>query len=184
MKNVLLAVLALALPMQALATKGPFEPAYDKRFKALENDVAAGPAIARKMARFQYDVAVDGGSSTVHSSGVIIPAGAVITDVLVYINTAFTDSGAGSVRINCANNGDIMAYKDLTAYSINSLFYGGISPSSPAGSAMISAGAANVSGATSITSACTLKTEVRSDAGYVPQTAGKMTVVVEYFNKN
>lgn len=145
-------------------------------------DLSVG--LSKKYARVIYDVSLNGGSSTSHSLNAQLPAGAVITDLYVYINQAFTDSGTGSLALECYGSQDLMAYRDITSNSINDLFSTQIAHTSYTAAAMIGQSgetSAAAAGIASVPSACQVKAVVRSSAGYVPLTAGKLTALIEYF---
>lgn len=142
---------------------------------------------AKQYAYTIYDVATNGGASVPHNLGLYLEEGSVITDAWVYINTAFTDSGTGSLALQCAGTRDIMAYLDPTIYAKDSVIGRQLQP--------VASGAFNTSfipqapdTATvmnfqngSIPSKCAVTAVVRGDSGFVPLTAGKMTVILEYF---
>lgn len=193
MKYVLLIalVVTLVVPTAFADRRGsPFHPHDDKRFDEIEDqleDTTEAVGLARKSARFVYDVAVDGGESTSHSLGVVIPAGSIITAVHLFINTLFADSGTGSVALGCGGNRDLMNWKDLTlisASSVSSAVYNATSFGT--GNSVMDLGnlwsVADTRGA-SVTTACTVTAVVRSDAGHVEQTAGKLTGIIEYFSR-
>jgi len=141
---------------------------------------------AKQYAWTTYDVAVLGGQSTGHALGLQLPAGSIVTDVWVYINTAFTDSGTGSLGLQCAGTNDLMAYNDITGFSAGTAVGRHLLPNAfPTGSIIPEnavAGALTLSSANgSIATACDVAAVVRSDAGYVPLTAGKLTAIIEYF---
>lgn len=141
--------------------------------------------LSKKYARAIYDVSLNGGSSTSHLLDVQIPAGSVITDFYVYINTAFTDSGTGSLAIQCAGTRDLMDWQDITSASINGFFASRRAQNTFNGSsttAIVDPTAAVAVGIGSVPTACNVAAVVRSDSGYVPLTAGKLTAVIEYFN--
>lgn len=197
----LLLVLALALPLTSFASRkgSPFDPKVDQRFDEAEDrlDTAEanssgleGAALFKRYAKAVYDVAVDGGASgTEYDLGIDLPAGAVVTSVLVYINTLFTDSGSGSVKLECKGSGDLMAYRDLAVSPVNSVLFGGLSvtASTTGGSGPMIPETPGIekTGYDSILTACSVIAVVRGGAGsgYVPQTAGKLTAVIEYFIK-
>lgn len=189
MKYLLLAMLVL-MPAQSHAERrgSPFPPAVDKRFDELENDTLENSNTARKYAKAIYDVAVDGGESTSHALGVTLPAGAIITSFYVYINTAFTDSGTGSVALQCAGTRDLMAYQDLTLVPIDRVFARTMDATNAFGTAALVADAAAIQGlyyanqaGASVPTACEVTAVVRGDDGFVVQTAGKLTTIIEYF---
>lgn len=142
-------------------------------------DLSTG--VSKKYTRAIYDVALNGGASVPHGLNASLPAGSFVTDVYVYINEAFTDSGTGSLALECYGTRDIMEYRDITASSINNVFRGKAAETDY-GSSMIpltnSDAAASIA---SVPSACEVKAVVRDDSGYVPLTDGKMTVILEYF---
>lgn len=184
MKYVLLLLALLLSTNESFAARrgSPFSPDVDKRFAELE-DALEGNAQARKQAKAVYDVAIEGGASTeTYPLGVYLPAGAIITAAYLYINTAFTDGGTGSVRVNCTGSGDIMGYNDLTALSINQMLAGGINEAAPASSSIIKENSSANAGFNSVVTRCQLTAEVRSDGNFVGQSTGKFTLLVEYFD--
>lgn len=191
-----LAALVAAAPFaEAAMRNSPFPPYLDRRFDEaedrlddLEGDDDEGAAISKKYAKAVYDVAVDGGSSTSHDLGVTLPAGSIITGLYVYINTAFTDSGAGSVALQCAGTRDLMGYRNLTDYAEHSVFHRWLPGVAHEGTSIIAEGASNApvlasTYGASVPTACSVTAVVRGDSGYVPQTAGKLTAIIEYFNR-
>lgn len=187
MIKIIVVVLSL-FAVTSFASKAPFNKEINK---ALTNDNAEASGISRKFARVEYDVAVDGGGSTTSTKPlrVKLPAGAVVTSVLVYINTAFSSgSGTKSVALQC-NSGarDLMDWQDLGALGANGVLFGGLIPTTANSLAMIKGGATPApaqSGVVSVPTACTITALVRKDAGYTDIAAGKFTAIIEYFNKN
>jgi hypothetical protein len=185
--KLLLAFALFALPIHASASLNgaPYLPEEDARFDSIETlmDASIEGNYTRYSAKAIYDVAVDGGSSVVHDLGVTIPAGAVITGLYVYINTAFTDSGTGSLRLSCSGSGDLIDWNDFTRFSASAVLASGGAKQSSGGGAVMQQSAQSQAGYNSLASACSVKAEVRSDSGYVPLTAGKATFVIDYFLK-
>ncbi len=188
MKSLLIALLVLTSANAFAALKGaPFMPEDDARFDQLENDAVNNAGVARKYAKAVYDVAVNGGGSTSHALGAVLPAGAVITSILVYVNTAFTDSGAGSVGLQCNGTRDLMDWQDMTTVAKDDGMYRTIGATTFGANNLITASSAEAGRTSawhlngSIPTACTVTAVVRSDAGFVPQTAGKLTSIIEYF---
>lgn len=190
------ALIALALIVNSnayAALKGaPYQPEIDKRFSDLEEDQAEGAAVARKYAKAVYDVALDGGSSTASKDlGVTLPAGAVITGIYVYVNTAFTAAGGGagvnSLALQCAGTRDLMGYQRATSLNADSIL--GRSASSTALDWAASGAAIGPSKdnqelqVPSVPTACSVTAVVRGDSGYEAYTAGKLTAIIEYFNR-
>lgn len=201
MKYLLLLALLVAQPAFATRKGAPFHPHDDKRFDEVEDravlieaqlaEESEDGTVVRKQARFVYDVAVDGGSSTANKAlGVTIPAGAVITKAMLYINTAFTDSGTGSLAIQCAGTRDIIGYTDITALAMNTLIIGGYedAQTNAAASGVLIPETGSLTAVTtalnSVVTACEVTAIVRGDSGYVPLTAGKLTGILEYFQKD
>lgn len=204
----LAAILALSLsPNLSLADiKGsPFEPHIDERFDEVEDaidtlegstgglnaDQAEASGIAKKYARVEYDVSVDGGGSSpsTHSLGVTLPAGAVVTSILVYINTTFSGGDQSESLALICNAGvrDLMDWQDIGVLDANSVLFGGLVPTAATAAALLKGGATPApeqTGVVSIPTACEVKAIVRNEAGYTPYSAGKLTAVIEYFNKN
>lgn len=132
-----------------------------------------------------YNVATSGGQSTAHSLGVSVPAGAIITNAYVYINTQFAASGTESLGISCLGSQDIMAYNTVKNVLADRMFQSDLGTATYTGAgAPISAiaTALNLSqGFGSVPSACGLVVNVRGNSGDTPYTAGKATIILEYF---
>lgn len=186
-------LLALLISTNAYADRrgSPFHPHDDKRFDEIEDqleDNTEAVGLARKSARFVYDVAVDGGSSTATKDlGVTIPAGAIITSLHLYINTVFTDSGTGSVALQCAGTRDLMGYRDLTSAPQDAVASRVLQAIGFEGTSIVGVNdglypfvQSGDLGA-SVPTACSVTAVVRGDSGYVEQTAGKLTGIIEYF---
>lgn len=187
-----LALILAANPAHAALRGAPYQPEIDQRFSDLEEDQAEGQAIARKYAKAVYDVSLDGGSSTANKSlGVYLPAGAVITGIYLYTNTAFTAAGGGagvnSLAFQCSGTRDLVGYQKATALNADSLLARVASAT-----AFDWASAAAVMGPSkdnaevqvpSVPSACQITAVVRGDSGYEAYTAGKATLIVEYFSR-
>ncbi len=192
MKFLLVLLTFLMTANSFAALKGaPFIPEEDQRFDALENQTAAAAAISRVYAKAVYDVAIQGGSSTSHDLGVVLPSGAVIENIHVYINTAFAQGTFGSVALQCYGTNDLMDWQDLTLAPANSMHkqnfavntFGTNGSVIPTGAAWIA-----VNSGASVPSACSIKAIVRSAPipagqanGGTAQTAGKLTAVIDYF---
>lgn len=136
-----------------------------------------------------YDVAIAGGSSVSHNLGMQLPAGAIITNSWLYINTQFAASGTESLAFQCAGTNDLMAYNSVKNVFKDRVFQGNL------GATLFGVGGSNAvigenananvialnAGYGSVVSACAVKAVVRGDVGYTPYTAGKATLIVEYF---
>lgn len=133
-----------------------------------------------------YDVSVLGGSSTASKPlGLTLPSGAVITNSWVYINTVFAASGTESLGVSCAGTQDIMAYQPVKNLVVNALFGGQSNNNVAAGSAVIGplaySSGVTYAGFGSVPTDCAVTVNVRGDSGYTPYTAGKATLIIEYF---
>lgn len=140
--------------------------------------------LSKKYTRAVYNVALNGGASVSHDLDATLPAGAVITDLWVYIDTAFTDGGTSSVALECGATRNLMDWQDIAAESINDVYVvsrtGGTYTNSST-TFFADPTSATAVGIGSIPAACDVKAVVRSDAGYAPYTAGKLTALIEYF---
>lgn len=191
-------LLALIVSVNAFAAlKGaPFLPEIDSRFDTLENDTGlntANVAIARKYAKAVYDVGAQGGASVPHALNVVLPAGAVIQAIQIYINTKFTQGTFGSVALQCAGTNDLMDWQDLSTIGQDFMMkrsfpganFGTNGSIIPTGQAWT-----HVDSGASIPTACTVTAIVRSlpiGGGQInggsAQTAGKFTAIIDYFNR-
>lgn len=144
-------------------------------------------AVSKKFTRAIYDVSLNGGESTSHDLDATVPAGAVITDVWVYINAVFTDSGTGSLAFQCAGTRDLMEYNDPTSLTVNQFYKSARANDQDTGSAATEfvpeAAVFGAAGISSVSSECNVTAVVRGDDGFVPLTAGKATVIIEYFDE-
>lgn len=141
---------------------------------------------AKQYAWTQYDVALQGGASVAHAQNLALPAGAIITNVWVYINTQFAASGTESLGISCAGSQDIMAYSSVKNLPVDRMLAGRLNADGGTGAAApipASPTALNLSqGYNSVPSGCNVTVDVRNGgAAYTPYTAGKMTALIEYF---
>lgn len=132
-----------------------------------------------------YDVASSGGASVGHTLGVSVPAGAILTNAWVYINTQFAASGTESMGISCLGSQNIMAYNTVKNVAKDRMFSAEVSSSAYTGAAALIPAAATPlalnAGYVSVPAACGLTVDVRGDSGYTPYTAGKATIILEYF---
>lgn len=153
-------------------------------------DLSVG--LSKKYARVIYDVSLNGGQSTSHDLNAVLPAGALISNLWIYVNQIFTDSGTGSVSLQCVGSNDLMGYVDMTQFTLNDVLIGSYedsqtnAPNSTAlipgpGSAGVQPTAVAVASLRSVPSACSVTSVVRSDAGFVPLLTGKFTALIEYF---
>jgi hypothetical protein len=108
MKKFLLVVLSL-FPVVGFSATIPYSPELEARLSPLPFVAKATMDIASNS---------DYGSSTVnsgaHGLGVYIPSGSIITRSWIDIQTAFTDSGSGTVAFSCEDANNILAAEDLT----------------------------------------------------------------------
>lgn len=126
---------------------------------------AGGPLGGRKIARGLYDFATDGGAvGDITLRGDTIPSGAIIVDALIHVDTALTSGGAATVAVKVESAADINAADAI-----------GAAPWSTAGAKR---------GDFTATTAPVKTTAARSIAATVATaalTAGKFSVLVEYF---
>lgn len=128
-----------------------------------------------------FDVSQIGGAVGAHASGLTLPAGAIITNVWLYINTQFASSGTESLGVSCGGSQNIMAYTGIKNTAADRLLAASISGSLFTGAAAplpASPTVDNLSqGFASVPSDCSLAFDVLT-TGY---TAGKATLILEYF---
>lgn len=191
MKSLL--ILALLLPGLASAARmgSPFPPEIDKRFDNIENDLEDNADTARKYAKVTYEPAVDGGASASEvNMGIQLPAGAVITRAIFYVNTVFAGGGggtqAGSLGFQCAGTRDIMEYQDIDDLPVATFLHSEVVGGTLGANAPIAEGAPiRVQGiGQSVASACTIEAVIRGDSGDEDLASGKGTLLLEYFNAN
>lgn len=140
---------------------------------------------AKQYAWFNYSVPNSGGESAPHAVGLTLPAGGIITNMWVYINTQFAASGTESLGISCAGSQDLMAYSSIKTTAKDRIFAANISGSTFIGAAAPIPFSKTIldfsQGYGSIPSACDVVVNVRADNGYTPYTAGSLTTIIEYF---
>lgn len=190
--RLLLATLIALLPFQTFAARvgTPFHPAVDERFDKLENDEIENPAIAKKYARVTYQPSVDGGdSASTNGLGVFLPAGALITDIIVYVNTNFDGVGGGtkggSVALQCSGTRDLMEYHDMEAWATPKYLARMLGHAAAigfgAGSLIAAQQTATIQGiGSSVSSRCEIKAVVRGDSGDEALSSGLLTAFIGY----
>lgn len=132
-----------------------------------------------------YDVSRDGGASVAHTIGLTLPAGAIVTRTWVYINTQFAASGTESLGISCGGSQNIMAYSSVKNVAADRMLSGVIATGSMVGATAplpASPTVLNLSqGFNSVPSDCSVSFDVQSTSGFTPYTAGKATLITEFF---
>lgn len=142
-----------------------------------------------------YDVSVLGGASTAGSQrainlGAILPSGAILTNMWVYINTQFAASGTESLGITCtgaASTPDLMAFTTVKNIAADRLLSARVSGDVYTGAAALippSPTVLNLSqGFGSVPADCAVSAVIQGNSGFTPYTAGKLTAIVEFFRK-
>lgn len=141
---------------------------------------------AKQYAWTQYDVALQGGASVAHAQNLALPAGAIITNTWLYINTQFAASGTESLGVSCVGSQDLMAYTSVKNLPVDRMLAGRLTADSGTGAAApipASPTALNLSqGYNSVPNGCNVTVDVRNGgAAYTPYSAGKATLIIEYF---
>lgn len=147
---------------------------------------------AKQYAYTVFDASANGGNNGLSagsvSTGLTLQAGTVVTNAWVYIQTQFAASGSESFGVSCVGSQDIVAYQPVKNLAPNSIFGGqpvstlsntsAVIPTLGYASALVPSG--------SVPSACNVVVNVRGGAasGYTPYTAGKATLILEYFRLN
>ena len=153
---------------------------------------------AKQYAYAVYDVSLVGGATVVGGQNIIplnvqLPAGIVITDEWVYINTQFAAAGNESIALQCSGNQDLMSFttvkniaadRMLASRVLGNTFNGGAAllPASPT-NLNFSQGFGSVPVASSA-NGCQVSVEIQgvgSPNNFTPYTAGKLTAIIEYF---
>lgn len=153
MKKLLMGLLLLGVSYAFAGS--PYSPEVDARFKKVEN---------LRTARVVYDTATSSGSTGAHGLGVKIPKGAVIKQVMYYVNTAFTGSG-GTLALHCEDANNLKTATDITGLSAATMNAGG-----PIGTAATMVGA--------IADDCEITATIGGTTMYL---AGKLTAYIEYY---
>lgn len=182
MKYLIAIGLFLTISAHADIKGAPYQPEIDARFDVLEDqvlstsDASDGSAMAQKYVRATYDVSVDGASSTAAIGlGVYLPAKAIVTKILYYIDSQFTDSGNGSIYLQCEDSYNLLYPLDITSFSAGAVKYA-LPAQSTTTPAVVD----------SIAAQCEVKAGSYGGSnfqGAVPS-AGKLTAFIEYFIKN
>lgn len=147
----------------------PFKTQVMKKLYKLD-DISATADYAVQEGHFQvrvakaiYDVSTDLGTIAAHPLGVYLPAKALIKQAWFYIDQQFVDAGSGTVALHCEDAGNIFAAADITGSAIATITSG-----------VQTGTAANMSKA--IAAQC----EITATVAGAAQTAGKLTLFVEY----
>lgn len=111
-----------------------------------------------EIARFTYDVAVDGGEAGSYGLGVSLPAKSILTQCFYRVETQFVDSGSGALALQCEDADNIRAAADITGVAAGAITAG-----------VATGTAANM--VDDIAAAC----EITAVVTGVEQTAGKLT---------
>ncbi len=153
MKKLAVLVAILTIVGAAYAAIAPFGPDEEKIINQFK--------VERTLA-VPYDIAVLGGTSgATYSLGKQLPAGAVITQSWVYVNTVV--SGTGTIAFTCEDAGNIKAAAQYNTASAGSLIAGA------------STGAASAFGS-GIADTCEVSATVASSA----VANGKLTAFIRY----
>lgn len=73
-----------------------------------------------RLAIFDYDFAVDGGTSGSHTTSVELPANAVIEKCWFRVETQLVDAGAGTLAVQCEDADNILTAADQTGVAAGS----------------------------------------------------------------
>lgn len=172
-------LVGLASPLAHANLKGaPYMPELDARLDAIEGslqgsaDSADGSFMPQRYTRATYDVAVDGvSSSTPVGLGVYLPAKAIVTKVLYYIDTQFVDSGVGSIALQCEDGNNLIAQTDITSFAVGAVKLGVPVETTP-------------TVVDNIAAQCEVKAVASNCANCVLPSVGKFTADIEYYIKN
>lgn len=147
----------------------PFKDKVQQKLYKLE-DVSATSDYRTKEGQFSvrvakavYDVSTDLGTIAAHGLGVSLPAHAVVKQVWFYTETQFVDAGAGTVALSCEDANNLYSAADVTGIAVGTT----------------TAGVATGTAATMV-KAIAADCEITATVAGAAQTAGKMTIFVEY----
>lgn len=166
----LIAACLLLTTLSAFALT-PAEQKYllNNKMGAVASQLQLGTALesTKKTVTITIDTATVDGSSTfgsvgLHSTGVVLPAGALITRSYYETKTQFVDAGAGTVALNCETADNILAAADITGEVAGSL-HDGVSTGS-------------LANFKKVTNACSVYIAVAA----ADQSAGKLNLILEY----
>lgn len=116
-----------------------------------------------RFAKAIYDVDTDGGTIAAHGLGVYLPAHAIIKQAWFYTDTQFVDGGSGTVALHCEDANNIYSAADVTGITAGTTTSG------------VSTGTA-----ATMKDAIAADCEITATVAGAAQTAGKMTIFVEY----
>lgn len=79
---------------------------------------------SQALAIFDYDFAVDGGAIGAITTGVTLPAKAIITDCYFRVETQLVDAGSGTLAVSCEDANNIFSAADFTGNAAGSFVAG------------------------------------------------------------
>jgi hypothetical protein len=126
-------------------------------------------AHAKRLVKFSYSVVTDGGAPGLHSTGVTLPAGAIITQNYFWVESSIVP-GTATISAQCEDNANLLASGTIPAGSIvNSKFAGAATGT-----------AANF--VTGIGAACAINVSIAT--GNLTVTGGTLSGWVEYVTED
>lgn len=143
----------------------PFQPHDEKRFSEIEANVTALQGNRKYYQRATYTVSSTlAAAATFDFTGISLPAGAIITDAYLLVETQVVSANDNTIAIGCDSSNDLKAAADLTDDTAGTFVAGAIT------------GAA----ANHVELAAVCVPEGTVGAGASGITAGALTLVVEY----
>lgn len=176
MKSLLVLLLLAACPAFAQSLDKKFTPFKTKVMEKLHalDDISAASTYATteghlslRVAKVVYDVAADTGTIGAKPLGVFLPAKALIKQAWFYVDTQFVDGGTGTVALHCEDANNIYTATDITGQAVGTVTSGA---ATGVAAAMVKAIAAQC--------------EITATVAGAAQTAGKLTLFVEYVVHN
>jgi len=125
----ILFTLLFCLNASAEIKRSPFQPHDDVRFDTLEAVDKDGVGRAKHVARITFDASLTNGFGS--STGLFLPAGAVITDSYGYVATAFTNALTGTLSVQCEDSDNLLAATDMTQFLSGRIIQGAQAGSVP-----------------------------------------------------
>jgi hypothetical protein len=177
MKALLVLLLLAACPAFGQTTLDkkftPFKTKVQEKLHALD-DISSTATYATqeghhslRVAKVVYDVAADGGTIGARGLGVFLPAKALIKQAWFYVDTQFVDAGTGTVALSCEDANNIYTATDITGQAVGT----------------VTSGAAT-GVAANMVKAIAAQCEITATVAGAAQTAGKLTLWVEYVVHN
>jgi hypothetical protein len=163
--KIFIAAFALILSTTVFAQSSGQKSRFSAFKQTVMNEVEAMNSV--KTVRVSYDFAKHGGAVSTIALGKYLPAGALIIRSFIYVETQLVDAGAGTTAITCEDANNIKTATDLTGSAAGAFIEG-----ASTGSAATMVGA--------IAARCEISIVIAGAAN----TAGALTIIVQYVKED